>query len=153
MSKKLIDINFFSIYLVEDHPGFSFIKKIMDEGLTGTFKLIIPEILPFRAFWILTTKWGIKKQLAKEIIFEFVKNYSNPIYAGLKRESIIEAFKYSNELKHDIYDCYYLALAKQENATSILTTDTDFDKLCKKIGINYENPIPPDILKTFSAFK
>lgn len=153
MTRKLIDINFLSIYFVEDHPGFSYIKKLMDEGLTGAFKIIIPEILPFRAFWILTTKWGIDKQLAKEIILEFVKNYSIPIYAGLKRETIIEAFKYSNELKHDIYDCYYLALAKQENATSILTTDTDFDKLCKKIGLNYENPVPLDILKKFSAFK
>ena len=72
---------------------------------------------------------------------------------GLKREAIIGAFKYSNELNHDIYDCYYLALAKQENATSILTTDTHFDKLCKKIGLSYENPIPPDILKSFTAFK
>ena len=125
----------------------------MDKGLTGAFRIIIPEILPFRAFWILTTKWGIDKQLAKEIILEFVKNYSIPIYAGLKRETIIEAFKYSNDLNHDIYDCYYLALAKQENATSILTTDTDFDKLCKKIGLNYENPVPLDILKKFSAFK
>ncbi len=153
MNRKLIDINFLSIFFVEDHPGFSYIKKLMDEGLTGAFKIIIPEILPFRAFWILTTKWGIDKQLAKEIILEFVKNYSIPIYAGLKRETIIEAFKYSNELNQDIYDCYYLALAKQENATSILTTDTDFDKLCKKIGLNYENPIPLDILKKFSAFK
>ena len=153
MTRKLIDINFLSIFFVEDHPGFSYIKKLMDEGLTGAFKIIIPEILPFRVFWILTTKWGIDKQLAKEIILEFVKNYSIPIYAGLKRETIIEAFKYSNELNHDIYDCYYLALAKQEKATSILTTDTDFDKLCKKIGLNYENPVPLDILKKFSAFK
>ncbi len=153
MTRKLIDINFLSIFFVEDHPGFSYIKKLMDKGLTGAFKIIIPEILPFRAFWILTTKWGIDKQLAKEIILEFVKNYSIPIYVGLKRETIIEAFKYSNELNHDIYDCYYLALAKQENATSILTTDTDFDKLCKKIGLNYENPVPIDILKKFSAFK
>ncbi len=153
MSKKLIDINFFSIYFVEDHPGFTFVKKLMEEGLTGGFTLIIPEILPFRAFWILTTKWGINKQLAKDVILEFVQNYSIPKYVGLKRETIIEAFKYSNELKHDIYDCYYLALAKQEKATSILTTDTDFEKLCKKIDLNYENPIPLDILKKFSAIK
>ncbi|GAI82454.1 unnamed protein product, partial [marine sediment metagenome] len=99
------------------------------------------------------TKWNIDKQLVKEIILEFVQNYSSPIYVSLVRETIIEAFKYSNELKHDIYDCYYLALAKQENATSILTTDTDFDYLCKKIGLSYENPVPPDILKKFFAFK
>jgi len=153
MIRKLIDINFFSIYFVEDHPGFSFIKKTMDEGLAGAFNLLIPEILPFRAFWILTTKWEIEKQIAKEIILDFVKNYSVPIYVGLKRTTIVEAFKYSRELNHDIYDCYYLALAKQEEATSILTTDTDFDKLCKSVGLNYENPVPLDILKKFNRFK
>ncbi len=153
MSKKIIDLNFFSIYFVENHPGFKFVEKLMNEGLSGVFKIIIPDILPFRAFWILTTKWGIKKKIAKEIIFEFVSNYSSPSYVGLKRNAIISAFKYSNELNHDIYDCYYLALAKQENAESILTTDTDFDILCKKIGLSYENPIPLDILKSFSAFK
>jgi len=153
MIRKLIDINFFSIYFVENHPGFSQVKTIIDEGLSGSYKIIIPEIVPFRAFYILTTKWGIAKNLAKEVISEFIKNYSIPVYAGLKRETIIEAFRYSNELKHDIYDCYYLALAKQEEASTILTTDTDFDKLCKKIGLIYENPIPTEILRKFSAFK
>jgi len=153
MIRKLIDINFFSIYFVEDHPGFEYVKKIMDEGLKGTFTIIIPEILPFRAYWILTTKWGIEKKLAKEIILDFVKNYSVPIYVGLKREAIFEAFKYSNDLNHDLYDCYYLALAKQEEASSILTTDTDFDKLCKNVGLYYENPVPLDILKKFYVFK
>ena len=47
MTRKLIDINFLSIFFVEDHPGFSYIKKLMDEGLTGAFKIIIPEILIF----------------------------------------------------------------------------------------------------------
>ncbi|MHA1343870.1 MAG: type II toxin-antitoxin system VapC family toxin [Promethearchaeota archaeon] len=153
MIRKLLDINFFSIYFVRNHPGFRYIKKIMDEGLTGAFKILIPEILPFRAFWILTTKWNIEKQDAKKIIFDFVYNYSSPNYIGLKRKTVIEAFRYSYELNHDIYDCYYLALAKQENATSILTTDTDFMDLCEKMGLIYENPIPDDILKSFSMFK
>jgi predicted nucleic acid-binding protein len=125
----------------------------MDDGLMGVYKLIIPDILPFRAYWVLTTKWGIEKQVAKEIISEFVANYSSPIYVGLKREYCLEAFNYSNQFKHDIYDCYYLALAKQENATSILTTDTDFKKLCEKIGLKYENPVPLEVLKKFHIFK
>ncbi len=125
----------------------------MDDGLNGFFKLIIPEYLPFRAYWILTSKWKLQKNVAKELINDFARNYSSPDYTGLERESIIEAFKYSDELNHDIYDCFYLALAKQEEALSILTTDTDFDKLCKSIGLKYENPVPIDVLKTFAAFK
>ncbi len=151
MNKKVIDLNFFSIYFVNNHPGYEFIKEIIDTGLSGSYKLIIPEYLPFRAFWILTTKWDIGKNDAKDIIFDFIRNYSSPVYAGLTRDSIIKAHKYSNELKHDIYDCYYLALAKQEEADAILTTDTDFLKLCEKLELSYENPIPINILKSFSA--
>lgn len=153
MDKKVVDINCFSIYFVENHPGYNHVKKIMDAGLRGEYKLILPEILPFRAFWILTTKWSIPKNNAKSVIFEFVRNYSNPVYIGLTRKGIIKAFEYAKVFNHDIYDCYYLALAKQEEATAILTTDTDFKKLCEKVELNYENPVPKEILKEFSAFK
>ena len=153
MDKKVVDLNFFSIYFVNNHPGYEFIKKIMDDGLNGSFKLIIPEYLPFRAYWILSSKWKLQKKEVKGLINDFVNNYSGPDYIGLERESIIEAFRYSDELNHDIYDCFYLALAKQEMASSILTTDTDFEKLCKSIGLKYENPVPIEILKKFVEFK
>jgi len=125
----------------------------MDDGLNGSFKLVIPEYLPFRAFWILTTKWKIKKMDAKELINDFIQNYSSPDYRGLERDSIAKAFRYSDDLNHDIYDCFYLSLAKQEEASSILTTDTGFDTLCIKIGLNYENPVPIEVLKTFVAYR
>lgn len=153
MEKKVVDINCFSIYFVENHPGYAYVKKTLDECLRGDYKLVIPEILPFRAFWVLTTKWGIPKDIAKTVTREFVQNYSSPVYVGLTREGIKKAFEYSNLLNHDIYDCYYLSLAKQEEAIAILTTDSDFLKLCEKVGLHYENPVPIDVLKEFSAFK
>jgi predicted nucleic acid-binding protein len=151
MEKKVIDINCFSIYFVKNHPGFDHVKTAIDECLRGDFKLIVPEILPFRAFWVLTTKWGIPKDIAKTVIHEFVRNYSVPVYVGLTREGILQSLEYATMLKHDIYDCYYLALAKQEEAIAILTTDTDFQDLCEKVGLTYENPVPLDVLKEFSA--
>ncbi len=153
MVVKLIDVNTFAIYFVENHPGFPFIKPKIEKGIVGEYQLMIPEILPFRAYWILTTKWAIEKHIAKEIIFDFLKNYSNPTYIGLNRQTLLEAFQLSNELHHDIYDCYYLALAKQEKADIILTTDTDFEKLCPKVDLGYDNPVPLDILKKFSSYK
>jgi len=153
MEKKVIDLNCFSIYFVGNHPGNIHVKKMVDEILRGEAKLVIPDILPFRAFWVLTTKWGISRQDASAVISEFVHNYSSPIYAGLTRKAIISAFEYSILLKHDIYDCYYLALAKQEEAMAIITTDTDFRDLCENIGLIYENPVPIDVLQKFSAFK
>ena len=75
MDKKVIDLNFFSIYFVNNHPGYEYIKKFMDDGLSGSFKLIIPEYLPFRAYWILTTKWKVQKKEAERLINDFTKNY------------------------------------------------------------------------------
>jgi len=153
MDKKVLDINCFSIYFVNNHPGYKFVKNIVDAGLRGEFKLVIPEILPFRAYWVLTTKWQIPKIDAKDVISEFIRNYSSPIYAGLSREGEIKAFEYAAAFNHDIYDCYYIALALQEGATAIVTTDTDFKKLCDRMGLVYENPVPEDVLKTFVTFQ
>ena len=43
----------------------------------------------------------------------------------------------------------YLALALQEKATAIITTDTDFEKLCDPLGLKYINPVPREVLKRF----
>ncbi|MHA1794191.1 MAG: type II toxin-antitoxin system VapC family toxin [Promethearchaeota archaeon] len=153
MEKYVVDINCFAIYFVKDHPGHEFVKEILDLGLKGTPLLIIPEIIPFRAYWILTTKWKVSKEDAKEIIHDFCRNYSNPRYVGLTRHSIAMAIEFSNKLHHNVYDCYYLAVAKQEEATAILTTDTDFEKLCEKTSLHYVNPVPLEILKKFHAYK
>jgi len=34
--------------------------------------------------------------------------------------------------------------SETEEATAIMTTDTDFRKLCENVGLNYENPVPDD---------
>ena len=65
----------------------------------------------------------------------------------------MRAFKLAKELNHDVYDCIYLALAEQEKASTIITTDTDFEKLCETIGLKYENPVPMNVLKSFKSYK
>ncbi|MGB9842214.1 MAG: PIN domain-containing protein, partial [Candidatus Bathyarchaeales archaeon] len=53
------------------------------------------------------------------------------------------------ELKHDVFDCMYVAFARQEQAKAIVTTDTDFERLCKHVGLDYVNPVPKEVLKRF----
>jgi len=153
VKRKLIDVNVFVINLVEDHPGYDYVSPMMEEGVHGRFQLVILDTIPFRAFWIMTKLWGIPKSPCHRVILDFLEAYSGFEYVGLSRESIIGAFHLSNELGHDVYDCYYLSGALQEGATVIITTDTDFDKLCSAIGIRYENSVPTDILKRFVHFK
>jgi predicted nucleic acid-binding protein len=48
-----------------------------------------------------------------------------------------------------MFDCVYLALALQEKAKGIVTTDTDFERLCKRVGLEYVSPVPLKVLKRF----
>lgn len=61
----------------------------------------------------------------------------------------MESFKLAEKLKHDMFNCVYLAFALQEDAKAIITTDTDFERLCKYAGLEYVNPVPLQVLKRF----
>jgi len=149
LESKVIDINILSIFLVEDHPAHKYVRDAMMCGLRGFFKPMILDILPIRAHWLMTTKWNIDKNQSSSAIRSFLKKYNEPVYVGMTRKSIDHAFQLSQELRHDVYDCCYLALAIQEGAGSIMTTDSDFESLCKRKGLKYENPVPKKLLKEF----
>jgi len=150
--KRMIDVNTLAIFLVEDHPGNQYVSPVIEEGLRGAFIPLIMDILPVRAYWIMTRKWRCPKKESAEAIKHFVKEYNRPQYCCLSRRTITESFKLAEKLKHDVFNCLYLALALQENATAIITTDTDFEKLCKRVNLNYINPVPTDVLKRFKEW-
>jgi hypothetical protein len=56
----------------------------------------------------------------------------------------------AEKLKHDVFDCAYLAFALQETAKGIVTTDTDFEQICRQVGLEYINPVPKNVLKGFA---
>jgi predicted nucleic acid-binding protein len=149
VEKRVFDVNVLAIFLADGHPGFEYISPLVEAGLRGAYTPVLMDILPVRAYWIMTHPWGLPKQACAAAIQHFVLAYDMPKYASLHRETILEAFKLAKELNHDISDCMYLALALQEGASSIVTTDTDFEKLCSKIGITYVNPVPREVLKRF----
>ena len=151
--RKIWDVNVLAIYLVEDHPGNKYITPIVEKGLKGEYIPILLDILPIRAYWIMERKWGIPSEEAALSLVSFLEEYDIPEMVLLKKETILEAFKLSKKLKHDLYDSIYIALAKQTNASSIITTDTDFERLCRQVGLKYENPVPARILKKFKDYR
>jgi Predicted nucleic acid-binding protein, contains PIN domain len=148
--KRVFDVNVLAIFLANGHPGFKYVSPIVEAGLRGAYTPVLMDILPVRAYWIMTHPWGLPKPACASAIQQFVQLYDLLKYAALHRETIVEAFKLATELNHDVSDCMYLALALQEGASSILTTDTDFEKLCSQVGLRYVNPVPRDVLKRFS---
>ena len=149
VGKRVFDVNVLAIFLVNGHPGFEYVSPIIEDGLRGAYVPVIMDILPLRAFWIMTQRWGLPDAECAKAIEHFIKNYDIVQYSVLKRETIMDGFRLADELKHDVFDCIYLALAKQEKADSIVTTDTDFEKLCNQVNLKYINPVPKEVLKRF----
>ena len=149
VEKIIFDVNILAIFLVKSHPGFEHITPIIEEGLRGAYTPIIMDTLPTRAYCIMTRRWGLPEKESAAAIKHFVKTYDHPHYTNLKRETILHSFHLSERLHHEVFDCTYIALAHQEKATAILTTDTDFERLCKHANIKYINPVPKETLKHF----
>jgi len=147
--KKVLDVNTLAVFLVKDHPGNKYVSSVIEEGLRGAFIPLVMDILPVRAYWIMTKKWKCQIKESAEAIEHFVKAYDRPRYACLQRQTILESFKIARQLNHDVFDCVYIAFALQEGANAIITTDTDFERLCKHVGIEYVNPVPKEVLKRF----
>lgn len=149
VEKRVFDLSVLAVYLVKGHPGYERVFPVVSEGLMGAYIPVIPDFLPTRAYWIMTRRWGLPEDECAASIEEFLKTYMTPCYPGLSRETILKGFQLAGELRHDVFDCMYLALALQEKAAGIVTTDTDFEKLCKHVGLGYYNPVPKEVLKRF----
>lgn len=148
---KLADVNVLSIFLVEDHPGHPFVDAVVSEGLAGGYRLLVLDQLPLRARWVLTTRWGIRKADADRAIEDFLQ-HRRVHYVGASRTTLLKAYELARLLRHDVYDTFYLALASEYSASALITTDTDFRELCRKVQLDYENPVPEEILARFGAF-
>ena len=147
--KRVLDVNALAIFLVKDHPANDYMSPLIEEGLRGAYVPVIMDTLSVRAYWIMAKKWKCPEKESAEAIKHFIKAYDRPQYPSLKKETIVESFKLAEELKHDVFDCVYLAFALQENANAIITTDSDFEPLCKRVELEYLNPVPTEVLKRF----
>jgi len=150
--RRVLDVNTLAIFLVEGHPGNRYVSPIVEEGLRGAYTPLVMDILPIRAFWVMTERWGCPREESAEAITYFVKEYDRPQYFCLKKQTIAQSFELAEELRHDLYDCVYVAAAMQEGAAGIITTDTDFEGLCETTGLNYLNPVPPEVLREFKEW-
>jgi predicted nucleic acid-binding protein len=148
--KRVLDVNALAIFLVKDHPGNMFVSPVVEEGLKGAYIPILMDVLPFRAYWIMTKRWGCQQTESAKAIEHFVTAYDRARYVGFQKETIVESFRLAEKLKHDVFDCAYLAFALQETAKGIVTTDTDFERICRQVGLEYINPVPKNVLKRFA---
>lgn len=144
-----LDINAIAISLVENHPGHDFVRPAVDAGLDGAFEVLVVDAHPLRAQYVLTTDFEVDRVAARNSIQSLLRQPVRVV--GASKETILDAYSMSAEQNHDVYDCFLLAVARHHGADCLLTTDTDFERLCSDGPITYVNPVPPAVLERFAG--
>lgn len=144
----LPDLNAISIQLVEDHPGHQYIANDLVPALRGEHTLLIFGYLPLRVQWVLEDL-GFSTVDARNAVSSLLQYpMESPTVTP---DTVLHAYEISSEKNHDVYDCFYVALAREAEADVLLTTDRDFEKLCEEEPFDYSNPVPEDVLAEFHS--
>jgi hypothetical protein len=144
--RVLPDLNAISIQLVEDHPGHQYIANELVPVLRGEHTLLMFGYLPLRVQWVLEDL-GFSTVEARNAISSLLQYPMESL--DVTPETILHAYEISSEKNHDVYDCFYIALAREADADVLLTTDRDFETLSADESFEYVNPVPEDVLTEF----
>lgn len=101
-----------------------------------------------RARWVLVSQWGVPGSDADRAVAALAR-LRFPLYVDGDGGVVVRAIELSRELPHDVYDCFLVALAEKGEATHLVTTDAGLRRVCERVGIRYENPIPRKVLAQF----
>ena len=146
-SKRVLPyLNALSIQLVDDHPGHPYVANELVSALTGGDTLVAFGYLPLRIQWVLEDL-GFETYEARNAVSSLLQY---PLeFVDVDDETILEAYEVSARKNHDVYDCFYVALARQADIDALVTTDRDFERLCADEPFEYINPVPDDVLEQF----
>jgi hypothetical protein len=142
----LPDLNALAIQLVDDHPGHRYVAEHLVPALRGEDKLLMFGYLPLRVQWVLEDI-GFETVDARNAVTSLLRYPMESV--TVTPDTVLTAYEISAEKNHDVYDCFYLALARETNADRLVTTDRDFERLCADESFEYVNPVPEEILSEF----
>lgn len=146
--RVLPDLNALSIQLVDDHPGHRYVAEELVPVLQGEHTLLMFGYLPLRVQWVLEDL-GFSTVEARNAVSSLLRYPMESV--DVTPDTVLQAYEISAEKNHDVYDCFYVALAREADADRLLTTDRDFEALCEDEPFEYANPVPEDVLSEFHA--
>jgi hypothetical protein len=101
----------------------------------------------------MTHPWGCDTTQSERALRHFLGAYPLVEFCPLTKNVMHRAFDLARELHHDPFDSIYLAGALEYRASGILTTDTDFRRLCHSKNLDYVNAVPARVLEKFAGWK
>ncbi|WP_123538227.1 type II toxin-antitoxin system VapC family toxin [Halosimplex salinum] len=144
--RVLPDLNALSIQLIDDHPGHQYVAEQLVPALRGEQTLLMFGYLPLRVQWVLEDL-DFETVEARNAVSSLLQYPMESL--DVTPETVLHAYEISAEKNHDVYDCFYVALAREADADRLLTTDRDFADLCADEPFEYSNPVPEAVLSEF----
>lgn len=144
----LPDLNALSIQLIDDHPGHPYVADRLVPALRGEHTLLMFGYLPLRVQWVLEDL-EFSTVEARNAVSSLLQYPMEPV--DVTPQTVLDAYEISAEKNHDVYDCFYIAVARKADADALVTTDRDFEELCTDESFEYVNPVPDDVLSEFHA--
>lgn len=146
--RVLPDINALAIQLVDDHPGHPYVADRLVPALQGEDALLLFGYLPLCVQWVLEDL-GFSTVEARNAVTSLLQYPMEPV--DVTPATVLDAYEISAEKNHDVYDCFYVALARAADTDQLLTTDRDFERLCEGEPFEYANPVPHEVLSEFHS--
>lgn len=146
--RVLPDLNALAIQLIDDHPGHPYIADHLVPALEGEHTLLMFGYLPLRVQWVLEDL-GFSTVEARNAVSSLLQYPMESL--TVTPQTVLTAYDISAAQNHDVYDCFYVALARDAEADVLVTTDRDFEQLCTDEPFEYTNPVPEEILTEFHA--
>lgn len=146
--RVLPDINALVIQLIDDHPGHPYVAETLLPALRGEHTLLLFGYLPLRVQWVLEDV-GFSTVEARNAVTSLLQYPMESV--TVTPETVLSAYDISAAKNHDVYDCFYIAVARETDADALVTTDRDFETLCADEPFEYTNPVPEDVLAEFHA--
>lgn len=146
--RVLPDVNALAIQLVEDHPGHEYVAPELAPALAGEETLLLFGYLPLRVQWMLEDL-GFDAVPARNAVSSLLQYPAE--FVEVDGTTVESAYEISAAKDHDVYDCFYLAMARAADADRLVSTDRDFEALCAGESVEYVNPVPEGVLEEFHA--
>lgn len=150
MDRKFLDVNAVAVLLDESHLGHPYVREAVLPGFRGAFQVLLNASILMRARWVLVAQWGVDPPSADDAVRDLAEAGA-PVYVGGEGATVARAIALSREFSHDVYDCFVIALAGAGRATHLVTTYAGLESVCRAVSMEYENPVPGDVLSRFGV--
>lgn len=136
---RIIDADILSYGLVENHIATPYTRPLIEKGIKGELEIYVTFTTLLETYNTLYWHYHVRPRslVAKKIMF---------VAEGLNLiPSSPMGFKLSIDENVPLGDALLIATALENRIPIIVSNDKHIEKLSKKYGLIYENPIPKNI--------